>query len=105
MPIGRQVAGYDIPRIRELAVRRGLADAATALSDEEVIDLTLVPGFSTSAAVTQIAGRGIGMDVVQKAVVDLRGTLDVDSLSDGGDHRAGFDDKLRIGNRHGPPTT
>lgn len=72
-------AGLDLAAIRRRAESVGLIDADAELSDAEVMRLILLPGFSTRTETTQISGRGIGMDVVQRAVLDLRGTLDMSS--------------------------
>jgi chemosensory pili system protein ChpA (sensor histidine kinase/response regulator) len=71
--------GLDLGAIRQRAVAHGLIAAEAVLSDAQVMRLILLPGFSTREHTTQLSGRGIGMDVVQRAVVDLRGTLDMDT--------------------------
>ncbi|MBA4110287.1 MAG: hypothetical protein C0487_11920 [Leptothrix sp. (in: Bacteria)] len=73
--------GLDLGAIRHRALSRGLIAPDAALSDAQVMRLIVLPGFSTREQTTQLSGRGIGMDVVQRAVVDLRGTLDMDSQS------------------------
>jgi chemosensory pili system protein ChpA (sensor histidine kinase/response regulator) len=72
-------AGLDLAAIRQRAVSVGLITPDAELSDAEVMRLIVVPGFSTRTQTTQISGRGIGMDVVQRAVLDLRGTLEMNS--------------------------
>ncbi|KQX23270.1 MULTISPECIES: chemotaxis protein CheA [unclassified Sphingomonas] len=74
-------AGIDPDRIRAAAVQRGIlaAEAAAALSDAQALRLILTPGFSTAAAVTDLSGRGVGMDAVQRAVERLRGRLAIES--------------------------
>ena len=52
-------------------------DAIAALSDEQALDLIFLPGFSTAAAVTELSGRGVGMDAVRSAVARLGGHVDV----------------------------
>jgi chemosensory pili system protein ChpA (sensor histidine kinase/response regulator) len=69
----------DLPAIRQRAVRVGLIAQDADLGDAQLMRLILVPGFSTRTQTTQISGRGIGMDVVQQAVLDLRGTLEMDA--------------------------
>jgi chemotaxis protein histidine kinase CheA len=71
--------GLDLAAIRHRAVARGLIAIDATLSDDQVTRLIVLPGFSTREQTTQLSGRGIGMDVVQRAVVDLRGTLDMGS--------------------------
>ncbi len=77
-------AGIDPAAIRAEARRRGLMDAAAldALDDRAAIDLIFAPGFSTAASVTDISGRGVGMDAVRGAVGRLGGR--VEALSDAG---------------------
>lgn len=69
--------GIAIDRERSRAVEKGLltAEAAAALSDQEVLQLIFHPGFSTADKVTNISGRGVGMDVVRVNVERLRGTV------------------------------
>ncbi len=61
------------------AVERGLVEAGAHLSDEEVFALIFEPGFSTAGAVTQLSGRGVGMDVVKRNITALRGTVSLSS--------------------------
>ncbi len=69
-------AGLNLPRIREKAAALGLLDPGQALSDAEVANLIFLPGFSTAADVTELAGRGIGMDVVRAEVNALGGRIE-----------------------------
>ncbi|HEV8679356.1 MAG TPA: response regulator [Stellaceae bacterium] len=70
--------GVDLDAVRRVAMRRGLAaPAAARLSAQELIALLLRGGISTAAAVTEIAGRGIGLDIVREAGERLGGTVDV----------------------------
>jgi chemosensory pili system protein ChpA (sensor histidine kinase/response regulator) len=72
--------GLDYDRIRRTGVERGLIQPGSYnVTEPELTRLILVPGFSTRDAATQISGRGIGMDVVNSAVIEQRGTLDVQS--------------------------
>ena len=73
--------GLDLGAIRHRALSRGLIAPDATLTEAQVMRLIVLPGFSTREQTTQLSGRGIGMDVVQRAVVDLRGTLDMDSQS------------------------
>ncbi len=72
-------AGLDLRAIRRRAESVGLVSEDSELSEAQVMRLILLPGFSTRTQTTQISGRGIGMDVVQRAVLDLRGTLEMSS--------------------------
>ncbi|MCM0081698.1 hybrid sensor histidine kinase/response regulator [Geomonas sp. Red32] len=73
--------GMDPVRIKAAAVARGLIDQrdAEAMRDEEALYLTLRPGFSTAEVVTDVAGRGVGMDVVKKNVERIKGNLTMTS--------------------------
>ena len=73
--------GIDVARVRALAVERGLVagDVAAALGEEELIDLIFEPGFSTAARVSDISGRGVGMDIVRTRIGSLNGTVEVES--------------------------
>jgi two-component system chemotaxis sensor kinase CheA len=74
--------GIDPAVIRQTAVRRGLieADAANRLRDDEALDLIWQPGFTTSAMITDISGRGVGMDVVRTAVIEIGGRVEINSV-------------------------
>jgi two-component system chemotaxis sensor kinase CheA len=71
--------GLDLDRIRKHAVQRGLikAEEAPRLLDSEVTNLIFEPGFSTASEVTEVSGRGVGMDVVRTALDRLKGTVQV----------------------------
>jgi len=73
--------GKGIPShvIRDKAIRQGLLRADEELSDREILQFILQPGFSTAEQVTQISGRGVGMDVVASEIKQLGGSLDIDS--------------------------
>ena len=68
-------AGLDWAAIRRIAVERGLIGADRVLNDDELARLILLPGFSTRSAATQTSGRGVGMDVVYRQVLALKGSL------------------------------
>lgn len=72
-------AGMDPDRLRQVAVNKGLMDEAAAdrLSDEEAYNLIFAPGFSTNTVVTDISGRGVGMDVVKTNIAKLNGSVRV----------------------------
>jgi two-component system, chemotaxis family, sensor kinase CheA len=73
-------AGIDLARVRDKAIRNGIIDEADRLSDREIIELIFTPGFSTADTVTDVSGRGVGMDVVKKNILRLKGIFDVDSV-------------------------
>jgi two-component system chemotaxis sensor kinase CheA len=74
-------AGIDPDRLREKAVSSGLLgrDAANALSDREAVNLIFSAGFSTAQAVTNVSGRGVGMDVVKTNIEKIGGSIDLAS--------------------------
>ncbi len=72
-------AGIDAERVREKAIERGLTTASAQLSDTDVLQFILAAGFSMAEAVTQISGRGVGMDVVHSEVKQLGGGIAISS--------------------------
>ncbi len=77
-------AGMDMRAIRDKAVMGGFIDPRQSLSDQEAMQLTLEPGFSTAKLITAAAGRGVGMDVVATEIKRLGGTLRIDSVAQRG---------------------
>jgi chemosensory pili system protein ChpA (sensor histidine kinase/response regulator) len=71
--------GIDAERVRAKAIERGLLTADAALDDAAVLQFILAPGFSTAATVTQISGRGVGMDVVHTTIKQLGGSIVIHS--------------------------
>jgi chemosensory pili system protein ChpA (sensor histidine kinase/response regulator) len=71
--------GLDIDRIRSRAIERGLMQASSDLNETEIMQFILEAGFSTAERVTQISGRGVGMDVVNSEVKQLGGSIFIDS--------------------------
>jgi len=71
--------GLKRDRILQKALQRGLISEGQALSDSEVYALIFEPGFSTAEQVTNLSGRGVGMDVVKSNVTALRGSVEIDS--------------------------
>ncbi|MDT8444231.1 MAG: chemotaxis protein CheA [Desulfuromonadales bacterium] len=72
-------AGLDLGRIRAKAIEKGLINAQDDLSEREISSLIFVPGFSTAEEVSNVSGRGVGMDVVRLAIDALRGSIEVHS--------------------------
>jgi two-component system, chemotaxis family, sensor kinase CheA len=72
-------AGMDKEKIRAKAISMGLISENVELSDSEIYELIFAPGFSTATEVTNVSGRGVGMDVVGKAIDSLRGAVEVES--------------------------
>jgi two-component system chemotaxis sensor kinase CheA len=69
--------GIDAGAVRNRAIEKGLVAADAALTEAEIFALLFEPGFSTAKQVTDISGRGVGMDVVRQSVDSLRGTIEV----------------------------
>lgn len=79
--------GLSVSAIRDKAIKKGLltAEKAASLPESEITDMIFQPGFSTSAIITDVSGRGVGMDVVKRCVVDdLQGAISVDTQSGAG---------------------
>jgi two-component system chemotaxis sensor kinase CheA len=72
--------GLDPDRIRAKALERGLIRADAEMDASEIISLIFLPGFSTAEAVTDLSGRGVGMDVVRSNIDGLRGKIEVQSV-------------------------
>ena len=72
-------AGLDVERIRAKAVEKGLISEQAELSEREIYALIFEPGFSTAQEVSNVSGRGVGMDVVRQAIDALRGSIEVRS--------------------------
>lgn len=72
-------AGIDPELIREKAIAKGIITADRKLSHRETLDLVFLPGFSTAKKVTDVSGRGVGMDVVRRKIADIRGEVEIDS--------------------------
>ncbi|WP_283196250.1 chemotaxis protein CheA [Rhizobium sp. AN80A] len=73
--------GINRERVRAKAESSGLIAPGQPLTDSELLQLIFAPGFSTAAAITNLSGRGVGMDVVKKTVEALRGAIDITSLN------------------------
>jgi two-component system chemotaxis sensor kinase CheA len=74
-------AGMDADKLRKVAVKKGLMDeeAAARLDDREAFMLIFAPGFSTKEQISDISGRGVGMDVVKTRIAQLNGSVEIDS--------------------------
>ncbi|HEY3998029.1 MAG TPA: chemotaxis protein CheW, partial [Candidatus Xenobia bacterium] len=73
--------GVDVERVRQKAAERGLltAEQAAALSQKQAVNLIMMPGFSTAPQITEVSGRGVGMDVVKTNVDQIGGTVEIDT--------------------------
>jgi chemotaxis protein histidine kinase CheA len=75
-------AGIALDAVRDKALKKGFVNAekAATMSDQETIDLIFLPGFSTTSIITDLSGRGVGMDVVKKCILDdLQGSVTVET--------------------------
>lgn len=72
-------AGLDPETIRVKGVEKGIIAKDSNLTQREIFDLIFAPGFSTSENISNVSGRGVGMDVVKKTIESLRGAIEVDS--------------------------
>ncbi len=72
-------AGIDKENILRKARQKGLVSEDRELDDDEIMDLIFMPGFSTSAEISEISGRGVGMDVVKNNLTKISGHIDIDS--------------------------
>lgn len=73
--------GMDPDKLKEIAISRGVMDADTAarMTDVEAFNLIFAPGFSTKTEISEVSGRGVGMDVVKTKINQLNGTVSIDS--------------------------
>jgi two-component system chemotaxis sensor kinase CheA len=71
--------GLNLVQIKEKALAKGIISSSDKLDDQEVVQLIFEPGFSTSDVVTDISGRGVGLDVVRKSIQNMRGSVSVAS--------------------------
>lgn len=71
--------GMSAEKLRAKGIAQGLISADAVLSEQQLFALIFEPGFSTAAKVTEISGRGVGMDVVRRTIEALRGTIEIDS--------------------------
>jgi len=74
-------AGMNAEKLKEIAIERGVldADAAARMSDQEAYNLIFAPGFSTKTEISEVSGRGVGMDVVKTKITQLNGAVSIDS--------------------------
>lgn len=74
-------AGMNAEKLKDIAIERGVldADSAARMPDKEAFSLIFAPGFSTKTEISEVSGRGVGMDVVKTKITQLNGTVDIDS--------------------------
>jgi len=83
--------GIDVNAIRKKALEKGMLNADSKISDHDVLQFIMEAGFSTAEKVTQISGRGVGMDVVDSEIKQLGGVLEIDTV-----HGKGTTFKIRL---------
>lgn len=71
--------GMDVKKIFDKAVAKGFINKDTQLSEKEIFDLVFLPGFSTAEKVTEVSGRGVGMDVVKRRIAEINGEVEIQS--------------------------
>jgi two-component system chemotaxis sensor kinase CheA len=71
--------GIDPQKIRDKAIQKGIIGKDEVLSEKEIFNLIFLPGFSTAEQVSEISGRGVGMDVVKRRIEDIRGQIKITS--------------------------
>ena len=76
--------GIDLDRVRARGIKQGLIGSDDRLSDREIIELIFTPGFSTAEVISDVSGRGVGMDVVKKNISRLKGVFDVNTTPGAG---------------------
>jgi two-component system, chemotaxis family, sensor kinase CheA len=72
--------GINLEKVRARGIKQGLISADDRLTDREIVELIFTPGFSTADVVSDVSGRGVGMDVVKRNITRLKGVFDVDTV-------------------------
>jgi two-component system, chemotaxis family, sensor kinase CheA len=76
--------GINLEKVRARGIKQGLIAADDRLTDREIVELIFTPGFSTAEVVSDVSGRGVGMDVVKRNISRLKGVFDVDTAPGAG---------------------
>ena len=71
--------GIDIEKVKQKAIDKEIISPDTKLTNKEILDLVFIPGFSTAQNITDVSGRGVGMDVVKRKIDEIRGTVELES--------------------------
>ncbi len=77
-------AGINADKVKAKAISKGLIAPDAQLTEKEIIELVFMPGFSTADKLTEVSGRGVGMDVVKRKIADIRGDVDIESVQEKG---------------------
>lgn len=73
--------GINLEKVRARGLKQGLINENDKLTDREIVELIFTPGFSTAEVVSDVSGRGVGMDVVKRNITRLKGVFDVDTVT------------------------
>lgn len=76
--------GIDPEVIRKVAIKRKLITADQIITDDELINMIFLPGFSSAKSISNVSGRGVGLDVVKRNISNIRGTIDIQTKKGGG---------------------
>jgi two-component system chemotaxis sensor kinase CheA len=76
--------GINPEKIKNKAIEKGFLTGTESMTSQEILELIFVPGLSTASEITEVSGRGVGMDVVKRKISSIRGTVSVDSSLDKG---------------------
>lgn len=82
--IGDDGKGIDKRKIREKAIQKKLIKPEDELNEKDIYNMLFMPGFSTASMVTDVSGRGVGMDVVKRKIAEIRGEIEIDSIPEQG---------------------
>jgi two-component system, chemotaxis family, sensor kinase CheA len=77
-------AGINLEKVRKTAIKKGYIGPQEEISEEEMLKLILTPGFSTTENISEVSGRGVGMDVVSQKIMEIRGELDIETAKNKG---------------------
>jgi len=80
MQVSDDGKGIDTEKVKSKAIEKGIIPETANLTDIDIWNLIFLPGFSTAESLTQVSGRGVGMDVVKKKIEELRGEISIESL-------------------------
>jgi two-component system chemotaxis sensor kinase CheA len=76
--------GIDTEVIRKVAIERGILAPDQNISEKDVLNMIFLPGFSSAKKISNVSGRGVGLDVVKRNIADIRGTIDIETEKDKG---------------------
>lgn len=71
--------GIDVEKVKQKGIEKGLIEKDTEIGKQDIFNLLFAPGFSTAANISNVSGRGVGLDVVKKEITEMRGEIDIES--------------------------